>query len=61
MADASDRTCFENLYMFSGDYPHMKGGRNPLGRFNAPLEGFEGGVLDRFLADNMAELIGERS
>ncbi len=50
----------EHLYMFSSDYPHIEGGRNPLGRFNASLEGFEGGVLDRFFADNMAELIGER-
>lgn len=50
----------EHLYMFSSDYPHIEGGRNPLGRFNASLDGFEGGVLDRFFADNMAELIGER-
>ncbi|WP_419864368.1 amidohydrolase family protein [Candidatus Poriferisodalis sp.] len=51
----------EHLYMFSSDYPHIEGGRNPLGRFNASLEGFDGGVLDRFFADNMAELIGDRS
>ena len=51
----------EHLYMFSSDYPHIEGGRNPLGRFNASLEGFAGGVLDRFFADNMAELIGDRS
>ena len=48
----------EHLYMFSSDYPHIEGGRNPLGRFNASLDGFDGGVLDCFFADNMAELIG---
>ena len=48
----------EHLYMFSSDYPHIEGGRNPLGRFNASLEGADDEVLDRFFADNMAELIG---
>ena len=51
----------ENLYLFSSDYPHIEGGRNPLGRFNASLEGFDGHVLDRFYADNMADLLEARS
>ncbi len=51
----------ENLYLFSSDYPHIEGGRNPLGRFNASLEGFGGDVLDRFYADNMADLLEARS
>ena len=51
----------ENLYLFSSDYPHIEGGRNPLGRFNASLEGFDGHVLDRFFSDNMADLLEARS
>ena len=51
----------ENLYLFSSDYPHIEGGRNPLGRFNASLEGFDDSVLDRFFADNMADLLEARS
>ncbi|WP_419920483.1 amidohydrolase family protein [Candidatus Poriferisodalis sp.] len=47
----------ENLYLFSSDYPHIEGGRNPLGRFNSSLEGFDDQVLDRFFCDNMAELL----
>ncbi len=47
----------EDLYLFSSDYPHIEGGRNPLGRFNSSLEGFDNHVLDRFFADNMAELL----
>ena len=47
----------ENLYLFSSDYPHIEGGRNPLGRFNSSLEGFDDYVLDRFFADNMADLL----
>ncbi|WP_428121483.1 amidohydrolase family protein [Candidatus Poriferisodalis sp.] len=47
----------ENLYLFSSDYPHIEGGRNPLGRFNSSLEGFDDEVLDRFFCDNMADLL----
>ncbi|HCB34921.1 MAG TPA: hydrolase [Acidimicrobiaceae bacterium] len=47
----------DELYLFSTDYPHIEGGRNPLGRFNSSLEGFDDAVLDRFFSDNMAELL----
>ena len=47
-----------DLYLFSSDYPHIEGGRNPLGRFQASLEGFGDDVLERFYADNMRRLLG---
>jgi len=47
-----------DLYMFSSDYPHIEGGRNPLGRFGSSLDGFDDDVLDRFYSANMKELIG---
>jgi predicted TIM-barrel fold metal-dependent hydrolase len=47
-----------DLYLFSSDYPHIEGGRNPLGRFNASLDGFGDDVLERFFAGNMGRLIG---
>jgi len=46
-----------DLYLFSSDYPHIEGGRNPLGRFEASLEGMSEEVLDKFYADNMARLL----
>lgn len=46
-----------DLFLFSSDYPHVEGGRNPLGRFGASLEGFDETVLDKFYAGNMASLI----
>ena len=46
-----------DLYLFSSDYPHIEGGRNPLGRFGAALEGFGEEVLEKFYAGNMARLI----
>jgi predicted TIM-barrel fold metal-dependent hydrolase len=47
-----------DLYLFSSDYPHIEGGRNPLGRFNASLDGFDEDVLDKFYRANMARLVG---
>jgi predicted TIM-barrel fold metal-dependent hydrolase len=46
-----------DLYLFSSDYPHVEGGRNPIGRFSSSLAGFEDDVLDRFYSANMAKLI----
>jgi uncharacterized protein len=46
------------LYLFSSDYPHIEGGRDPLARFGATLEGFDDDTLERFYHQNMARLIG---
>ena len=50
-----------DLYLFSSDYPHIEGGRNPLARFEASLRGFDEDVLDRFYAGNMRRLLGDRA
>ena len=44
------------LYLFSTDYPHAEGGRDPLGRFGRTLEGMDEGTLDRFFARNFLDL-----
>lgn len=49
-----------DLYLFSSDYPHIEGGRNPLGRFGSSLEGFDEPVLERFYSGNMADLLAGR-
>ena len=46
-----------DLYLFSSDYPHIEGGQNPLGRFEASLDGMPEEVLNKFYADNMAGLL----
>ena len=46
-----------DLYLFSSDYPHLEGGRNPLGRFTTSLEGFGDDVRDKFFSANMARLV----
>jgi len=45
------------LYMFSTDYPHAEGGRDPLGRFERSLEGFDEATKQRFFAGNFADLV----
>lgn len=46
-----------DLYLFSSDYPHIEGGRNPLGRFRQSLDGFDEDVLDKFYSLNMERLV----
>jgi len=46
------------LYLFSSDYPHHEGGRNPLGRFERSLDGHTAETLDRFYADNFSRVFG---
>ncbi len=46
------------ICMFSSDYPHVEGGRNPLRRFELALEGIGEEAQRRFYCDNFAELMG---
>jgi predicted TIM-barrel fold metal-dependent hydrolase len=49
--------CGEDLFMFSSDYPHPEGTRDPLGRFEATLAGASDAALDRFYAGNFAAMM----
>ena len=49
------RTSDPALYLFSSDYPHAEGGRDPLGRFDRSLDGLDGGG---FYAANAADWLG---
>jgi uncharacterized protein len=46
-----------DLYLFSSDYPHIEGGRNPLGRFGASLDGCDDDARERFYSRNLARLL----
>lgn len=48
-----------DLYLFSSDYPHTEGGRNPLGRFEESLGDLDDDVRERFYWRNMARLLRE--
>ena len=50
----------EELCMFSSDYPHIEGGRNPLKRFALSTPNLSESAKERFYAGNYADLIGAR-
>ncbi len=47
---------FPELYLFSSDYPHAEGGRDPIGRFDRSLAGASQAVKDRFFQANFRDL-----
>ncbi len=46
------------LYLFSSDYPHAEGGRDPLARFERSLDGFDESTKEGFYAGNFDDLYG---
>jgi predicted TIM-barrel fold metal-dependent hydrolase len=48
----------DRLYLFSSDYPHIEGGRNPLARFEASLDGASEANRTRFYSENFSKLFG---
>jgi predicted TIM-barrel fold metal-dependent hydrolase len=51
------RESSDGLYMFSSDYPHIEGGRDPIGRFGPMLAKHSGPTQDKFYADNFARMM----
>jgi predicted TIM-barrel fold metal-dependent hydrolase len=52
------RQSSSRLYLFSSDYPHVEGGRNPLARFSASLGDAADTVHTDFYSGNFARLFG---
>ena len=47
-----------DICMFSTDYPHLEGGRNPLGRFDKSTAELAESDRDRFFRANFEDLMG---
>ena len=47
----------DDLFLFSSDYPHPEGGRDPLGRFEESLAGVADAAKDNFYSNNFADLL----
>ena len=47
---------FAELYLFSSDYPHAEGGRDPIGRFERSTERLSSAERERFFHRNFATL-----
>jgi len=46
------------ICLFSPDYPHVEGGRNPLKRFHESLAGCTDAEIENFYCHNMEDLMG---
>jgi predicted TIM-barrel fold metal-dependent hydrolase len=49
----------EEICLFSSDYPHVEGGRNPLKRFDDSLASVAPSARHRFYCENFIDLMGE--
>jgi uncharacterized protein len=49
-----------SVCLFSSDFPHVEGGRNPIGRFERSIEaaGIDAAAQQRFYVDNFVDLMG---
>ena len=46
-----------DLFLFSSDYPHIEGGRNPIKRFESSMRETSEDAKDKFYARNFTELM----
>jgi len=53
------RNSGDDVCLFSSDFPHVEGGRNPLKRFGESLTSCTPQQVDRFYCDNFIDLMGE--
>ncbi|MBP6011883.1 MAG: amidohydrolase family protein [Alphaproteobacteria bacterium] len=53
------RNAGEEVCLFSSDFPHVEGGRNPVKRFDDSLAGLPPRVAERFYAGNFVDLMGQ--
>jgi predicted TIM-barrel fold metal-dependent hydrolase len=55
MSQVGDEMC-----MFSSDYPHIEGGRNPVARFERSMDAYDipDRARQRFYTDNFVDLMG---
>jgi predicted TIM-barrel fold metal-dependent hydrolase len=52
------RNAGPEVCLFSSDYPHVEGGRNPIKRFEASMTGLSEAEKQRFYVDNFVDLMG---
>ncbi len=53
------RNSGDEICLFSSDYPHVEGGRNPLKRFDETLAGCTPTQITNFYSENFIDLMGE--
>lgn len=48
------------MVLFSSDYPHVEGGKDPISKFEATMDGVSEEDRERFYSGNFADLTGAR-
>ena len=48
-----------DLYLFSSDYPHVEGGRDPIGKFEKALVDIDESAKTNFYSENFLRLFPE--
>jgi len=48
----------DDLFLFSSDFPHPEGGRDPLARFAETTGDTSAEALERFYSTNFADMMG---
>lgn len=51
----------EDLYLFSSDFPHPEGSKDPLGRFEATMDAVAPAARTKFFSSNFAALFPQRA
>ncbi len=52
-----ERYGLEDVYCYASDYPHLEGGKDPMGRFAARLERLGPHIMEKFFVQNGAYLL----
>ena len=52
------RDAGEDLFLFSSDYPHPEGGKDPIRKFEDTMEGLSNTARERFYRRNFEEMMG---
>lgn len=50
--------CGDDLFLFSSDYPHPEGTKDPIGRFEANMDDMTDDQRSRFYSTNYADMMG---
>ena len=48
----------DDVFLFSSDYPHIEGGKDPIRKFEDTMEGISDSAKDRFYRRNFEQMMG---
>jgi predicted TIM-barrel fold metal-dependent hydrolase len=52
------RDAGDELFLFSSDYPHPEGGKDPIRKFDETLQGFSADTVEKFYRRNFEDMMG---